>query len=63
MCELPGDERAAKKLVHANRRALGFNALQLPGSAEKPAAFFDFRAFKNLSTKVLADKLTIDEIL
>jgi hypothetical protein len=63
MCEPLGDERAAKKLVHSNRRALGFNALHLPSSAEKPAAFIDFRAFENLSTKVLADKLTIDEIL
>ncbi len=32
-------------------------------SAEKPAAIIDFRALHNLGTKVLADKLTIDEIL
>ena len=31
--------------------------------AEKPAAIIDFRAVHNLGTKVLADKLTIDEIL
>jgi hypothetical protein len=43
--------------------ALGYDALQLPSSAEKPAAFIDFRALQILSTKVLADKVTIDEIL
>ena len=38
--------------------------LQYPRApAEKPAAIIDFRAVHNLGTKVLADKLTIDEIL
>jgi hypothetical protein len=38
--------------------------LQYPRApAEKPAAIIDFRALHNLGTKVLADKLTIDEIL
>jgi hypothetical protein len=31
--------------------------------AEKPAAIIDFPAMHNLGTKVLADNLTIDEIL
>ena len=41
----------------------GLIASKLPNFCWKPEAIIDFRTYPNLSTKVLADMLTIDEIL
>jgi hypothetical protein len=62
-CEPPGDENAAKKLAHSNRRAPGKSCFKTPGFGRETAAFIDIRIVQKPSTKVLADKLTIDEIL